>query len=241
MVSFPFSFPFAQVQNFMFEGKERRIALIRELRTDETDEAQRAEEALARTKAQRRLEQALISTQDTIQGEVLSATGDFLSKELVRRQQESDIAEMVAAGERTRRQREAEESGRRQAEEAVRNREDEVFTQMMKVHQGTVESFVDEVSSETIDNVSAERAMREAGVQHDELQKVLFGQKEDADDLNNDGRVVVRDLVAQFLMPEVDRQDLRRQVELEEKRYVNAAQQSIQEMVGEVKKGLTGE
>jgi hypothetical protein len=112
---------------------------------------------------------------------------------------------------------------------------------MMKVHQGTVESFVDEVSSETIDNVSAERAMREAGVQHDELQKVLFGQKEDADDLNNDGRVVVRDLVAQFLMPEVDRQDLRRQVELEEKRYVNAAQQSIQEMVGEVKKGLTGE
>jgi hypothetical protein len=236
-----FSFPFAQVQNFMFEGKERRIALIRELRTDETDEAQRAEEALARTKAQRRLEQALISTQDTIQGEVLSATGDFLSKELVRRQQESDIAEMVAAGERTRRQREAEESGRRQAEEAVRNREDEVFTQMMKVHQGTVESFVDEVSSETIDNVSAERAMREAGVQHDELQKVLFGQKEDADDLNNDGRVVVRDLVAQFLMPEVDRQDLRRQVELEEKRYVNAAQQSIQEMVGEVKKGLTGE
>ena len=79
----------------MFEGKERRIALIRELRTDETDEAQRAEEALARTKAQRRLEQALISTQDTIQGEVLSATGDFLSKELVRRQQESDIAEMT--------------------------------------------------------------------------------------------------------------------------------------------------
>ena len=229
------------VQNFMFEGKERRIALIRELRTDETDEAQRAEEHLERTKAQRRLEQALISTQDTIQGEVLSATGDFLSKELVRRQQESDIAEMVAAGERTRRQREAEESGRRQAEEAVRNREDEVFTQMMKVHQGTVESFVDEVSSETIDNVSAERALREAGVAHEELQKVLFGAKEDGDDLNGNGRVVVRDLVAQFLMPEVDRQDLKRQVEMEEKRFVNAAQQSIQEMVGDVKKGLTEE
>jgi hypothetical protein len=223
----------------MFEGKERRIALIRELRTDETDEAQRAEEALARTKAQRRLEQALISTQDTIQGEVLSATGDFLSKELVRRQQESNIAEMVAAGERTRRQREAEESGRRQAEEALRNREDEVYTQMMKVHQGTVESFVDEVSSETIDNVSAERAMREAGVQHEELQKVLLEQKTgDSGDADDGGRVVVRDLVAKFLMPEVDRQDLRRQVELEEKRFVNAAQQSIQEMVGDVKKGL---
>ena len=225
------------VQNFMFEGKERRIALIRELRTDETDEARRAEEALERTKQQRRLEQALISTQDTIQGEVLSATGDFLSKELVRRQQEANIAKMVAAGERTRRMREAEESGRRQAEEAVRNREDEVYTQMMKVHQGTVESFVDEVSSETIDAVSSERAMREAGIAHEELQKVLFGGKE-SKDMDENGRVVVRDLVAQFLMPEVNRQNLQRQVEMEEKRFVNAAQQSIQEMVGNVNEGL---
>jgi hypothetical protein len=224
------------VQNFMFEGKERRIALIRELRTDETDEARRAEEVLERTKQQRRLEQALISTQDTIQGEVLSATGDFLSKELVRRQQEANIAKMVAAGERTRRTREAEESGRRQAEEAVRNREDEVYTQMMKVHQGTVESFVDEVSSETIDAVSSERAMREAGVAHEELERVLLGAKNTTE--KEDGRVVVRDLVAQFLMPEVDRQNLQRQVELEEKRFVNAAQQSIQEMVGAVKTGL---
>ena len=39
------------------------------------------------------------------------------------------------------------------------------------------------------------------------------------------------DLVAQFLVPEVDRQSLRRQVELEERRLVNAAQQSIQQMV----------
>ncbi len=224
------------VQNFMFEGKERRIALIRELRTDETDEARRAEEALERTKAQRRLEQALISTQDTIQGEVLSATGDFLSKELVRRQQEANIAQMVASGERTRRMREAEESGRRQAEEAVRNREDEVFTQLMKVHQGTVESFVDEVASETIDTVAAERAMREAGVAHEELQRVLLSGEGRTEP--EDGRVVVRDLVAQFLMPEIDRQHLRRQVELEEKRFVNAAQQSIQEMVGAVKVGL---
>ena len=214
---------------------QHRIALIRELRTDETDEAKRAEEELEVKKKQRRLEQALISTQDTIQGEVLSATGDFLSKELVRRQQEANIAQLVAGGERTRRTREAEESGRRQAEEAVRNREDEVFTQMMKVHQGTVESFVDEVSSETIDQVSSERALREAGVAHEELQSVLLGGGAGGE---MDGRVVVRDLVAQFLMPEVDRQHLQRQVEMEEKRFVNAAQQSIKEMLPLLSSGL---
>ena len=184
----------------------------------------------------RRLEQALISTQDAIQGEVLSATGDFLSKELVRRQQEADIAKMVSAGERKRRMREAEESGRRQAELAVRGRNDEVYTQLMKVHQGTVESFVDEVAAETIDTVAAERAMREIGVAHEDLKKVLLGSKE-AGGEDEDGRVVVRDLVAQFLVPEIDRQSLQRQVELEEKRFVNAAQQSIQQMVGDVKDG----
>lgn len=107
----------------------------------------------------------------------------------------------------------------------------------MKVHQGTVESFVDEVAAETIDTVAAERAMREIGVAHEDLKKVLLGAKE-AGGEDEDGRVVVRDLVAQFLVPEIDRQSLRRQVELEEKRFVNAAQQSIQQMVGDVKDAL---
>ena len=53
-----------------------------------------------------------------------------------------------------------------------------------------------------------------------------------------DGRVVVRDLVAQFLMPEVDSQHLQRQVEMEEKRFVNAAQQSIKEMLPLLSSGL---
>ena len=119
----------------------------------------------------------------------------------------------------------------------MRGRNDEVYTQLMKVHQGTVESFVDEVAAETIDTVAAERAMREIGVAHEDLKKVLLGSKE-AGGEDEDGRVVVRDLVAQFLVPEIDRQSLQRQVELEEKRFVNAAQQSIQQMVGDVKDAL---
>ena len=79
--------------------------------------------------------------------------------------------------------------------------------------------------------------MREIGVAHEDLKKVLLGSKE-AGGEDEDGRVVVRDLVAQFLVPEIDRQSLQRQVELEEKRFVNAAQQSIQQMVGDVKDAL---
>jgi hypothetical protein len=47
-----------------------------------------------------------------------------LSKEIIRWKQEKKIAAMVKIAERERRIREAEESGRRQAEEIQRRRED---------------------------------------------------------------------------------------------------------------------
>lgn len=54
---------------------------------------------------------------------------DFLSKELVRLQEERKIHALVMLAERQRRMREAEESGRRQLEESRREEEDEIFRQ----------------------------------------------------------------------------------------------------------------
>ena len=59
---------------------------------------------------------------------------DHLSKELVRFKQERKIAAMVKLAEDVRRRREAEESGRRQAEHILRNREDFLFRELMSVH-----------------------------------------------------------------------------------------------------------
>ena len=55
---------------------------------------------------------------------------DILTKELERLQCERRVHAIVMLAERQRRQREAEESGRRQREERLRRTEDEVFKQV---------------------------------------------------------------------------------------------------------------
>ena len=63
------------------------------------------------------------------EGRALADIFDFLSKELVRLQEERKIHAFVMLAERQRRMREAEESGRRQLEERRRQEEDEIFKQ----------------------------------------------------------------------------------------------------------------
>ena len=57
---------------------------------------------------------------------------DFLSKELIRLQEERRIHAFSMLAERERRIREAEESGRRQVEERRRREEDEIFKQVRR-------------------------------------------------------------------------------------------------------------
>lgn len=63
------------------------------------------------------------------EGRALANMFDFLSKELLRLQEERKIHAFVMLAERQRRMREAEESGRRQVEERRRQEEDEIFRQ----------------------------------------------------------------------------------------------------------------
>lgn len=59
---------------------------------------------------------------------------DNLSKELVRLKQERKIQMMVMMAEKDRRKREADESGRRQAEQIKSIREDVLYRELMMVH-----------------------------------------------------------------------------------------------------------
>ena len=65
-----------------------------------------------------------------VEGKSLGDMMDFLSKELVRLQEERRIHAFSMLAERQRRIREAEESGRRQVEERRRREEDEIFKQV---------------------------------------------------------------------------------------------------------------
>ncbi|NXW83363.1 CFA91 protein, partial [Alopecoenas beccarii] len=91
---------------------------------------------------------------------------DFLSKELLRLQEERRIHAFVMLAERQRQMREAEESGRRQVEERRRQEEDELFKRAREgdwwdLHQSTVDSYLEDIILSTMENTAEEQAREE--------------------------------------------------------------------------------
>ena len=114
---------------------------------------------------------------------------------------------MVRLAEDLRRKREAEESGRRQAEAILRQREDFLYQQLMSVHQGTVDSYLQNIVVNTIDNTSSLQAYQEAKLKADTLNKFIDKMEE----RRNKPEVLIKDLVSSFLIPDVQRKKLQRQ------------------------------
>jgi hypothetical protein len=126
-------------QNMMFEGKEKRLDLIAELRITE-EWRQASDQQEEKNIIQNYQERVLDGVAEGLQAEMIAGTMEGLSKELVRFKQERKIAAMVHMAEQDRRRREAEESGRRQAEQILSQREDFLFKELMSVHQGRVDN-----------------------------------------------------------------------------------------------------
>lgn len=148
-------------QNMMFEGKEKRLDLIAELRATEEWRAQ-AEAPEEHMLIDNYQERVMDGVAEAMQSSIISKTMDSLSKELVRMKQERRIDAMVRLAENERRKREAEESGARQAEQVLRQRQDELYKELMSVHQGSVDSYLQSIIMRTIDNTSSLQAYDEA-------------------------------------------------------------------------------
>ena len=135
------------------------MALIQELsHAAEEDGEEEAEEAAAgegsssaRSKAETAAQLHAESAAGAAEGVVLTETLEFLAAELIRRQELSRIQAMAVEADDVRRVRDAEEGGRRQAEDALRRKQDAVYEQLMRVHTQTAESYVDAVMDSAID------------------------------------------------------------------------------------------
>merc|ERR1719353_2440623 len=216
-------------QNGMFEGKEKRLDLINELRAAELWDAASTTETEKRAIAQHR-ERTVEANLESVVGSVVSETLDQLSKELLRFQEERRIAAMVKLAEKDRRLRQAQESGRRQAEERLRDREDKMFRQMMNVHQTTVDSYLEEVLTTTVDQAAKSRALTEARVKAAKVNHVV----DRLEQTYQDEATTVRELVSSFLLPHVQREQLQRRLKVEEQRFNRAALQGLETAMGEV-------
>ncbi|XP_069802411.1 cilia- and flagella-associated protein 91 isoform X2 [Dendropsophus ebraccatus] len=223
------------VQNMIFEGKEKRLELIRELQTTHAlqEEGQRVKkedkEAIIALQRQRELSEHRSSTEDEqlsrLEGEVLSDMFDLLSKELVRLQEERRIHAFATLAERHRRIREAEESGRRQVEERRRREEDEIFRQVVNIHQSTVDSYLEDVILSSAINTAEDQAREEIQRKAQEINDIAYQMESSRTRLQSEE--IVAELVYSFLIPEIQKTSVRDRVRNSQRRHLQAAHRVI--------------
>ncbi|KAK7168742.1 hypothetical protein R3I93_004903 [Phoxinus phoxinus] len=227
-------------QNQMFEEKERRLELIQELRTthalqkEEQDKKEAEKQVTLALQRQRDIQSDRVSQIEScvagLSGGVIVDMLDFLSKELVRLQEERRIHAFTLLAERDRRIREAEESGRRQIEERRRREEDEIFKQVVKVHQDTVDMYLEDVILGSINQTADAQAREEIHRQAEELDNITHAMEETRS--SQQSEEIVAELVYRFLIPEVQKIDVRERVRQSQRRHLQAARSIISSSLG---------
>uniref|UniRef100_A0A3Q2FVX9 Cilia- and flagella-associated protein 91 n=1 Tax=Cyprinodon variegatus TaxID=28743 RepID=A0A3Q2FVX9_CYPVA len=173
-----------RTQYEMFQGKENNQELIRELRKlhtlqSEEQELNKAEKKHIMTLKEKRDEQMNKALQEeacqaAVVGQTLTQLFDSLSKELVLLQEERRIHAFTLMAERERRKREAEESGRRQLEERRRREGDEIFRQIVQVHQESVDMYLEDIILGYVERVADEQSREEIRRKAEQLNDVAY-------------------------------------------------------------------
>ncbi|KAJ8352862.1 hypothetical protein SKAU_G00243380 [Synaphobranchus kaupii] len=225
----------------VYDGKERRLELIQELRT--THALQQGEQELQKAGKQATLAlqrerelhnhkaRAMEALQAGVSGSVMADMLDFLAKELLRLQEERRIHAFTLLAERDRRMREAQESGRRQVEERRRREEDQIFRQVVEVHQATVDLYLEDVILGAIEKTADEQAREEIHRTAEEINNIAYAMEENLTSVRSEE--MVAELVYSFLIPEVQKITVRNRVKTSQQRHVLAARHIIQGAVEE--------
>lgn len=213
------------IQNLMFDGKEKRLALIKELRSDEylRDMSEELEQQTLEQQEKSKRDHMTESVVAAASGEVIAGTVDFLSKELIRVREQRRIKALIKKAEEKRRVREAEEGGRRQAELEIRSRKQEIYRTIIKVNQTTVKTLSDSLFDKVVEEAAINKALEKVNHKKYALNPSIVKLEEEI----NPPVVLVRDLVASFLMPEVERQRVANLVKEEQAKYIKAAHETI--------------
>lgn len=93
----------------------------------------------------------------------------------------------------------------------------------MKVHQGSVDSYLQSVIMKTIDNTSSLQAHKEAELKVSKINDFLDKVEKKA----NKPEVIIKDLVSSFLIPDVERKKVERDLQFKERRFLEAARKTI--------------
>ena len=217
------------IQNMVYAGKERRLELIRELQAA-------PDEAAAADDDDDAAESAAAKAVEGAQALLVGVELDRLAKELRRCREERRIADMVRAAEELRRVREAEESGRRQAEMQARAEHEERFRQLTLVHNASAASYIAAIVDGAVDAAAAKRAAAEAALKAGRLNGIVDSLEEKL----AHPTATVHELVDGFVLPEVERQIARREELAEDGKYASAAGKELEKVVAAVELATGG-
>eukprot|EP01048_Picozoa_sp_COSAG05_P018739 COSAG05_NODE_2796_length_2628_cov_1.641360_1_plen_625_part_00 len=223
-------------QNAMFSAKEKRAELIKELRLAEVIDEISDDLAISNAATEQRQTkiQTVASSMSATEAGMVGTTLQFLSTELVRLRQERKIQAMSMLAERTRRLREAEETGRRQTELKAREAEDKRFRAVMQLRQGAVEKFLSGVINERVQKVSEDTAAQQSILKAEKINEVV----DKLEERYNRPEAIVQDLVASFLLPEVDRQLVREEMALDQAKVSLAVRDALVTTTNEIEEAV---
>ncbi|XP_005038560.1 PREDICTED: protein MAATS1 [Ficedula albicollis] len=223
------------LQNMMFEGKEKRLDLVQELRTSHALQ----EDGQLLLKAQKQTTLSLQRQHDShmhqlstlerdlaaVEGSTLANMLDFLSKELVRLQEEQKIHALIMLAERQRRMREAEESGRRQLEESRQQEEDELFRQVVNIQDRTIDTYLEDIILSSMERTAEEQAREEVQQRAVKINDIAYEMESRRTRLQSEE--IVAELVYNFLIPEAEKSFMRERVRQSQRKHIYAAHQII--------------
>lgn len=193
------------VQNSMYEGKERRLDLIRELRESEVPIDEETEEPESKLDA---------SIRQRIKGEIVSAMLDKLAKQALHLQEVQKVNDMMSKAIEERELRETAEMERRVKEEKIRVQRNFVYRQLQAVHEITAHTMVEEMICNTIDTLANDQAKNAK-------------RKSAPYDAIENSQECIQLYLNNYILPEVERLVEAQHVSEEELRFSNAAMSSL--------------
>ncbi|KOX70777.1 AMY-1-associating protein expressed in testis 1 [Melipona quadrifasciata] len=219
------------IQCMMFEGRNRCRELIEELQSshglEEHSKKQHQREKahtleLQHLQSEKSMqEDHLCEILNFLEGMTISGMLDFLSKELIRLEDERRIHAFALLAERERAMREAAEAGRRQLEYNRRREFDEMFRQTIKINQESVESYLEDIIKEGIEWISDETTKVYISKLCNKIDDISKAAQKNATKLAEEE--IVANMIYNFVLPEVERTSVRKDIRKKQQAYLQNA------------------
>lgn len=199
----------AAAQVRLYNGKERRLGLVRELRLAHELVAARNEDELLSDATQDRitaLKSALATgaISSAVTG-IIGTTLDALAKERTRMEQINRARAILEVATRERYRREKEESVRRENANFERTKSNFAQMQIMEAHRDIADGLLTRISRRAID---ADAAVRSKELAIRQVEALVALDYENSQQYMENPEKCIRDLMASFLLPEIDRRVL---------------------------------